>query len=246
MKARAAGRVAWLVWTVALALPLAMIAVSASRDWKTNADIGLSLGFLALQFAFSTVGALVASRRPRNPIGWLFCVEGLALSVAGTSEGYAAQALKQPGSLPPGDVAAWVSNWSGGAVLIAPMVFVFLLFPEGRLLSSRWRFIARVAAFAVGMSFLASAFGPGSLNNYVSVTNPFGISALGRIPGLLVEPMFLLLLVTLVASAACMVLRLRRARGQERQQLKWLASSATLLGLAFVVGPITWVIPSVP
>jgi len=231
-----------------LALPVSAIVVSASRGWDIRTDdIGLSIGFLGLQLAFSTVGALVGSRRDRNPIGWLFCAEGLALSVAGTSESYAAQALEVPGSLPPGDVAAWVSNWSGGALHIAPIVFVFLLFPDGRLSSSRWRPIAWLAVIALGVSVLISAFEPGPLNNYVStVTNPFGIKALGPISGLLFEPSFFVLLVTLIASAICMVLRLRRARGKERQQLKWVASAAALLGVAFVVGPITWAIPSVP
>ena len=74
MKARTAARVAWLTWIVALAFPLAMIAVSIRRDWDSpTSDIGISIGFLVLQLAFSTVGALVASRRDRNPIGWLLC-----------------------------------------------------------------------------------------------------------------------------------------------------------------------------
>jgi hypothetical protein len=232
---------------VALVLPVSVIVVSPSRGWEISTDdIGLSIGFLALQLAFSTVGALVGSRRNRNPIGWFFCAEGLALSVAGSSESYAAQALKSPGSLPPGDVAAWISNWSGGALLIAPIVFVLLLFPDGRLASSRWRLIVWLAAMALGVSVLISAFGPGPLNNRESVTNPFGIEALGPISGLLFQSSFFLLLVTLIASAVCMVSRLRRARGKERQQLKWLASSASLLGVAFIVGPITWSIPSVP
>ena len=240
-------RVAWITWIVALALPVSVIVISPSRGWDISTDdIGLSIGFLGLQLAFSTVGALVGSRRNRNPIGWLFCAEGLALSVAGSGESYAVQALESPGSLPPGDVAAWVSNWSGGALLIAPIVFVFLLFPDGRLASSRWRLIAWLAAMALGVSVLISAFGPGPLNNRESVRNPFGIEALGPISKLLFQSSFFLLLVTLIASAVCMVSRLRRARGKERQQLKWLASSASLLGVAFIVGPITWSIPSVP
>jgi MFS family permease len=239
--------VAWLTWIVALALPVAAIVIASGRSSDIPPDdVGLSMGFLALQLAFSTVGALVGSRHERNPIGWLFCAEGLALSVAGASEGYAAQALEAPGSLPLGDVAAWVSNWSGGALLIAPIVFVFLLFPDGRLSSGRWRLIVWLAVIALGVSVLISAFGPGPLNNNASVTNPFGIKIFGPLTGPLFELSFFLLLVTLIASAACMVLRLRRARGKERQQLKWLASSASLLGVAFIAGPITWSIPSVP
>jgi hypothetical protein len=240
-------RVAWLTWIVASALPVSVFVVSLSRGWEISTDdLGLSIGFLALQLAFSTVGALVGSRRERNPIGWLFCAEGLALSIAGTSESYAAQALEAPGSVPPGDVAAWVSNWSGGALLIAPIVFVFLLFPDGRLSSTRWRLIAWLAAVVLGVSVLSSAFGPGPLNNLESVANPFGIETFGPISEFLFQSSFFLLLVTLIASAFCMVSRLRRARGKERQQLKWLASSAALLGVAFIAGPITWAIPSVP
>jgi hypothetical protein len=246
MKAGAAARLAWFTWIVALAMPVALVLISMTRGWREADDTGLSIGFLALQLAFSTVGALVASRRARNPIGWLFCAEGLALSVAGTSEGYAARALKAPGSLPPGDVAAWVANWSGGALLIGALVFVFLLFPNGRLASRRWWPVAWLAAAALAVSFFVSAFGPGPLNNFVSVTNPFGIDALGEIPRLLFGPAFVLLLGTLLASVIGMVLRLRRARGQERQQLKWFAGAAALLGFAFIAGPITWAIPSVP
>src|SRR5215210_4065774 len=88
MKARTAARLAWSVWILAALLQVAVIlATSASGEATFTSDLVLSLGFVSLQLSFSTVGALVASRRPENVIGWLFCSAGLALSVVGWSEG---------------------------------------------------------------------------------------------------------------------------------------------------------------
>jgi hypothetical protein len=247
MDRRTSGRIAWLTWGIAATLPVALVALSASADVPISTeDVALSVAFFALQLAFSTVGALLASRRPHNPIGWLFCSEGLALSIAGASDGYALLRAEGAGALPAAEVSAWIASWSQGALLVGPFVFLFLLFPDGRLASTRWRPVARLAAAALVVSTLATALRPGPLESYRSVTNPLGVEILGPTLNLLFEPSFILLLGALIASAVSLVLRLRRARGRERQQLKWFASAGACLGIAFIIGPITWAFPSFP
>jgi hypothetical protein len=245
MKARTAPRLAWSAWSLAALLPFAMLVLTLAHGQPLSIDAGVGIGFIGLQLAFSTVGALVASRRPGNPIGWLFCFEGLALSLTGASEEYAVLAVTGPSSLPLGDVVAWLATLLD-ITIIVPLIFLFLLFPDGRLPSRRWSLVAWLAVVGLAITLLSTAFAPGPLNSSVQVTNPFGVQALRRILPPLFVPAFLVVLGALLASVASMVLRLRRARGQQRQQLKWFASGAAILGVAFVVGPITWMIPAIP
>ena len=245
MKARTAARLAWSTWSLAALLALTTLAFTFARGGPLLTEAPLGIGFIGLQLAFSTVGALVASRRPGNAIGWLFCFEGLALSLTGSSSEYAALALTRPGSLPLGDEFAWLAAVTDTTIII-PLIFLFLLFPDGRLSSRRWLPVAWLGVVGLAIALTATAFAPGRLQSSLQVTNPFGIEALRRVLPPLFVPAFFVVLSTLLASVASMVLRLRRAHGQERQQLKWVASSAAILGVAFVVGPITWMIPAIP
>ncbi len=99
----------------------------------------LDLWFWVLFVSFATVGALVASRWPRNAIGWVFCWLGLSFSMVGASEEYALYSLvTEPGLLPGGKGALWLTAFFGGPILFAVFALVFLLFPDGRLPSRRW------------------------------------------------------------------------------------------------------------
>ena len=137
----------------------------------------LDFCFWLLFVSFATVGALVASRWPRNAIGWIFCWLGLSFSLGSASEEYALYALvTEAGSLPGGEGVLWLDAFFGGPVLFAVFALVFLLFPDGRLLSRRWRPAVWLEIVAV-VCFVAFAFDPGSLPNLglVRVSNPFGI-----------------------------------------------------------------------
>jgi two-component system NarL family sensor kinase len=103
------------------------------------------------------VGALVASRRPENAIGWIFCLLGVSLGAAFSAQFYADYSLiVRPGSLPGGDIAIWSLSWTAPVLSAAP-TFVLLLFPDGRLLSRRWRPVAWLAVGAAAMSVVGLA-----------------------------------------------------------------------------------------
>jgi hypothetical protein len=229
-------------------LSLTLVACSlvfVGLGWQARDTAGGVVGFaglvaFAVAFAFTTVGALIASRRPENAIGWVFCVVGLVMLAEGFTESYANLALfARSGSLPGGLVAAWASAWLGGPGLLGIFAFLLLLFPDGRLPSRRWRPVAWVAAIAVTAVTLLHAFRPGMLRDsaFSSVANPFGIEALGGFRDLLEFSGFLLMLGAVLASAVSLVVRFRHAGRLERQQIKWFAYAGALLAAVFVAGP---------
>jgi hypothetical protein len=241
------------LWALSLTL-VACSFVFVGLGWHArDASVGVAsfAGLLpfAVALAFTTIGALVASRRPENAIGWVFCVVGLVMLAEGFSESYANLALfAHSGSLPGGRVAAWASAWLGGPGLLGIFAFVLLLFPDGRVPTRRWRPVAWVAATAIAVVTLLHAFRPGPLRNsaFPSVTNPFGIEALGGVRDLLEFAAFLLMLGAVLASAVSLVVRFGRARLLERQQIKWFAYAGAFLVVVFVAGPTVLWSPAVP
>jgi hypothetical protein len=187
--------------------------------------------------AGSTVGAVIASRRPESPIGWILCAIGLFGGVDLLFAEYATYALLvSPAPLPGGEVSAWVTSWLWvpGVGLFLPL---FLLFPNGRLPSVRWRPFAWLCMTLVVLGTMWVAFSPGTIDGLDRIHNPLGIRAIPR--GVSVVQA-LLYPFGLVAAASSFV-RLRSARGEERQQLKWFAYAATVAAvgaiLAVVVSP---------
>ena len=132
---------------------------------------------------YPTLGALIASRLPTNPIGWIFCGLGLLYVAQRFTEAYADYALLE-NALPGGEYVAWFSTLVWGPVLALAGVLVMLLFPDGRLPSRRWRIVAWAALFGPVLVVLADAFMPGNLPTHRYVKNPFGVvgsSAVGLI-----------------------------------------------------------------
>jgi hypothetical protein len=196
-------------------------------------DASSFLFFALIATPFAVVGALVASRRPRNPIGWLFLAFAVVAAFAVSADRYASYTLvEHPGSLPGGDWVAWTASgiWHPA---FGFFVFSFLLFPDGRLPSARWRPVAWIAAanYLVGGvlgllwnplfgEFFPYAEPPFRLPDYFVVEVAFGV--------------FIIVNFALLAlSAVSLVLRLRRARGVVRQQLKWFVYAVTLFALVF-------------
>ena len=210
--------------------------------------LALDLWFWVLFVAFATVGALVASRWPRNAVGWLFCWLGLSFSMVGASEEYALYALAtEPGSLPWGGGALWLAAFFGGPVLFAVFALVFLLFPDGRLPSRRWKPAVWLEAVAV-VCFVAFAFLPGQLGNLglVRASNPFGIKGAAALLATLGWVGFLATLAVAVAGGTSLVVRFRRSSGVERQQIKWLAFSGVVFCAVFAAAPFLWALPESP
>jgi hypothetical protein len=167
---------------------------------------------------YSTVGAIVASRLPESPIGWLFCAIGLIFGVSHFSAEYAAYALLGPSrSLPGGEAFAWLTSWVW-IPAIGLVVFLDLLFPDGRLPSARWRWFAFFSIAAVIAGVILTALSPGPILQ-LPLQNPLGVEGLPNASRMVEAFMYALV----VVGASSMLLRLRRVGWIARQQIKWFA-----------------------
>jgi len=210
-----------------------VVLLLVSSSLFMSSKVGFILAFALIALMFGAVGALVASRRPRNPIGWLFLVFAVVAAFAGSADVYAYYTLvEHPDALPGGN---WVA-WLGGGIwhpAFGFFVFAFLLFPNGRLPSPRWRPVAwiAVANYLIG-GLIGVLWGPLSEDLYPYAEPPF------IMPGYpSAEAVFIVFLFVnfglLALSAVSLVVRLRRATGIERQQLKWFVYAVALFALVF-------------
>jgi MFS family permease len=246
---------AWAATVVLVALALVLLArngpapsfgriVAAYGQRTVAATAGASC-----TLAFATVGTIVVRYRRRHLVGWLFCLVGLSLAVQAFASFYATHALvAAPGSLPGGRAMGWLGTCVSAPALLLIPLFCFLLFPDGRLPSPRWRLVAWLDGLILAVTTVALAVRPGPLVVVPSAANPLGApGAVGRLAGGLLDAVALLLPFAVAASVAALVVRLRRARGAQRQQLKWFASTAALVAAvgipvlpAQVVAPPAW------
>ena len=185
----------------------------------------------------SIVGGIIVSHYSDSSIGWLFCVEGLLVGIGHLGAEYATYTLvAAPGSLPAGEAAAWIYSWEWVPQL-GLGAFLFLLFPNGRLLGSRWRWFAGLSALLLLAVTVLAAFSPGPIIALGSVQNPLGIEGLPNF----YELQALVFALILVATASLFV-RLHRARAVERQQTKWFTYSAALAIsgaiLTYIISPV--------
>jgi hypothetical protein len=224
-------RLPWAIFGISAALSAAGLALLAQVPAVTleRADnsFALSALFVAILLVFGLVGALVASRLPANPIGWLFLALALIEGVFELAFGYTHYAL-QHGE--PAAWTAWVSNWTS-PLSPAFLVAALLLFPDGRPPTPRWRWVLWLCVPLLGFIFAVYAFAPGPIDEFPSVSNPAGIDAAGWPSGATDPVVFALV----VAAAAALVVRFRRSRGVERQQIKWLAYAAAVMAGFLVV-----------
>jgi hypothetical protein len=224
---------AWALWALAM-LGVATIPWfdhllrQARRPELTQLDATAVPMVLAALVA-ATVGAVLAGRRPHHPVGWLLLALGLAVTASGVADGYARYGLlARPGALP---AARWVAVYSPATIYLAFVCigFVLLFTPSGSLPSPRWRWWARLAA-AVPVGFLlALAVGPGLvIPPYDEVIDPVSAPALASAVAAVVAVSFTVAIGGLTVGAWSLVVRFRRARGTERQQLRWVAFAAAL------------------
>src|SRR5918998_5131882 len=226
----------WLAWSMcALSLAITVLSLFLLVLNLSDPDAPIHPYWAidtVVAVGFSTVGAVIAPRlSPRNPIGWLFCATGLSQGVLHFSAQYSRYALlATPGSLPAGEAAAWLFSWLWVPV-VGLQVFLLLLFPDGRLPSPRWRWFFWLGLLLTLVGTISQMFAPGSVGDAGVIYNPLGVEGLPNAFKLIQALMFTLVLI----SAASLFVRRLRARGVERQQLKWftyssiLATSGTIL-----------------
>jgi hypothetical protein len=188
-----------------------------------------------LILAFSTVGALVASYRPENTIGWVFLCGAFVWILGELTLEYGVYALiTDPGALPAGVWAAWFGAWARGLGWFLLVSFLLLQFPTGRLPSPRWRPVLWGTAGSVVLFTLASWLSSETNDlRLTSVRNPLGMES--EIMGLLYELFNYTFPLLIVASGAAVIVRFRRSRGDERQQLKWFAYAVGVMIVVFVI-----------
>jgi hypothetical protein len=227
---RTAVRVAGGLWGLAVGL---LVAAMALGPWLVVGYVGVQA---VLSLAFLTVGAFLGGRRSANPVGWLLLGWGMVMAFSALTGAYVERGLvRDPGSLPGPSWAAW-----GEAVVWHPafglLAFLLLLFPHGRLPSRRWRPFAWFTVAAYLTLSLSAAFAPGAVELYYPEATPPVRLAVAD----LADPVFgwllpgqLLLLATALVSV---VARLRRARGEERQQVKWFVYTVVTVVVVFVAG----------
>ena len=241
MRARGAGRLAWTLWGVALALTVVFITlVVADRGTPGPLEYAevplLTALYVGLVLLFSSVGAPVAARRPANAIGWLFCGTGIALAAGFTAQLYADRALiNEPGGLPWGAHAAWASSWLLPFGLFVSPVFLLFLFPDGRPASRRWAIVVWAGVVIVVLGLLAEMFKPAGVEPF-GIKNPLALEgAAGRLARFGSEAFTLSAIPFLLLGTASLIGRMRRSRGDERQQLKWFAYVASVMGVFFAL-----------
>ena len=192
--------------------------------------------------AFPIIGALVASRRPENPIGWICLASGLLFMLLAVTDSYSIYGTASPGSVPfPVAVGTIGNHWLWVSTVGLLGIFLILLFPDGKFPSKRWRPLAWLSGVMIVLLSITEGLAPGPLENQGGVRNPFGLEEL---PWLVTVSYIALLLLPLciLASAVSMVLRFRRSRGEVRQQIKWFTFVVFFAGLMYFIVMISQVV----
>jgi hypothetical protein len=236
---RSASWLAWSVCTLSLALTALGLLVIA-LNLRLDAPVYFYwLEPTTIATGYSVIGAIIASRLPAHPIGWLCCAIGFMGALEHFSSEYAIYALvAHPQALAGGQAMLWLCNWVW-IVMFGLIVYLILLFPNGRLPSSRWRWFAwlsvaftLVAATLMAISPNAALDVLGSSENvHISLPNPLGIEELPN----LYRPVQTLVLASGFVGAASVMVGRRGARGIERQQMKWLLYAAAVFFVANIL-----------
>jgi hypothetical protein len=246
MSARTAARIAWSLCAFAtLLVAISLVFSVLNRDVPDQGDYSSAFDAISVValLAFPIVGAVVVSRHPSNSIGWLFCAAGIPFAVSGVAYGWGVYGLfAEPGGLPGADWGAWLGSWLFAPSLFAVPALLFLLFPDGKLPSRRWRPVLWLIMAGVGAMIVGSALMPGRLTEppFKGIENPAGVEAAGAVIEALGFAGFMALFVGILAGALALVARFRRARGDERQQLKWFAAAGAAFALVCAIAISPW------
>jgi hypothetical protein len=238
MSRRAASCLAWSLCALCVALAVASL-ILGLLNGRTLAEIFIAgnITFATWIGSFSVIGALIVSHRPENPIGWIFLAVGFFYGLLSAGDQYAVYALlTNPGSLPLGAEASWLGKWVWAPGLGLILVFLPLLFPDGHPSSHRWRPVGWLGGLSIGLAVVSSMIVLWPERGPALVTgdeNPSHVAYV--LVDFIAAPMMLLAGLGAVIS---LLVRFRRARGDERQQIKWFAAAALSLVWYLVFGHI--------
>jgi len=247
--------VTWLVWSL-VGLPAVLLLCGISFSVAAN-SVGRALPydsetFLASAFInlvtllpFSVIGAVIVARQPRNAMGWIYCGVGLLVGLAALANGYAKYWLASGSGMKSlGETAAWFSSWAWIPLVLVPTSLLLLLFPDGRLLSPRWRPVAWGAGIGIVGYTLNVALETGGLGDFPQISNPYGVDS--PLVGMVGFAGVILAGCSMVASTVSLVVRLRRAGSEQRQQIKWFAYGGVVVVVTIVAGGFVsiWSIPA--
>ena len=238
MSTRTASWLAWSLAAISVVMFLASVAFfvliravqaeapSSLVTSRSIIDLLANVPFLA----FPLVGALIASRRPHNPIGWICLAFGLLWMLLGLFDYYGVYGLAKPDTVPFPVVIYALVDWLWLPTVGLLAIYLLLLFPDGRLPSRRWRPLAWLSGAVIVLLGVDSVLAPGELTELEGVRNPFGLEGA---PWLVDAQIALLLLFVacILASAVSLILRYRHSGGEMREQIKWIALAGSLVGL---------------
>jgi hypothetical protein len=225
---------AWLAWSLAghsVVMFVASIVLHVLTHPSQEATgAGDTLGELLIYgsfLAFPIVGALIASRHPRNPVGWICLAVGLFWTLT-----FLEDSISGLGPYSGTMDALTQADWVPPIGLLG--IYLILLFPDGKLPSRRWRPLAWFSGVVMVLASLGITFAPGPLEGHPGVRNPFGLEGAPWLTtaGIVILP---LLPLCMLASALSLVMRYQRSRGVEREQIKWIAFAASVVGLLYLI-----------
>jgi len=234
---RSGARLAWAMWLIAMSLAAVGLALLAVAGFRQIPDSWGFPGFTALfALTFGSVGAIVIARRPGNRVGQVLLAVGL---VSGFQTFYTEYAnvglITAPGSLPYATIGAWLIAWAWIPFVLLAGPVLLSIFPDGRLVSPRWRLPLQFSVVAATALMIISAFKQGPLENFRTVDNPVGFIP-EAIAASFFAPLALAMSVSMLGPAASLVVRFRRSDQDRRQQLKWFAVAGVVFALVAPLG----------
>ena len=231
--------VAWSLWLATFGCCLGGLVVTLAVTRPLTIGVLANGAGYALVFplGYATVGLVLSLRRPANPIGWLYAASGLAWSLNIPGQPWLGHLVGGGQPLPPAaQFAAVVGEINWDPAICLGVILPALLVPDGRLRSDRWRLVAAAALAGTGLDMVGVSLAPGPLRQ-TPIVNPLGLTGTaGTVAAVLAGIGLALLVASLLAALACVVLRFRTARGVQRQQLRWVAAGAGAAVAGLLVG----------
>ena len=240
--ARTKTLLAWALWLTTLVCCAG--GLLAALLWIRPLTLSLLAGgasnALAFPLGYATIGLVLTLRRPANPIGWLYAASGLVWALVIPFEPWVNRLLVEHRALAPaGQLAVVVREWSWAPAIALGITLPFLLLPDGRLRSRRWRVVVATTVAGVVMFVVGGSLFPGELTGGpVPIDNPVGLAGVaGTVATAVGYTGLVLYALSLLAALVCVVLRFRASQGVERQQLRWVAAGAVVAVLVLLPLP---------